>query len=139
MIESDGEILVDYGAAGRFVLNLEMAVGEGQAVERLRRAGHGVDGAANESGKRGSASARRPAWQRDWGRAQIIRDRQRQSAVRCDAQAQVEPVEFKPAHPNIERGRRERIEAEFAAWRRKDRSAGKVAHRQALEPQTHPP
>ncbi len=140
MIESDGEILVDDGALRRFVLDLEMTVGEGQPVERLGGAGHGLSGGADESGKRGSASAgRHRAWQRDWGRARIIGDRERQGAVRRDSHAQVEPIELKPAHPDVEQRRRERIEADFAARRRKDRSARGVAHCQALEAQTHAP
>ena len=140
MIEDDGEIIVDDGALRRFVVDLEMTVGEGQPVERLCGAGHRFDSGADKSGEPGTACARRRrAGQRDRGCARIARDRKRQRAVGGDTQAQVEPVEFKPPHPDVEQRRRERIEANFAARRRKDRSASGVAHRQALEPQTHAP
>ena len=85
------------------------------------------------------APAEHRAGERDRGRARIAGDRKRQRAVGGNAQAQVEPVEFKPPHPDVEHRRCERIEAKFAARRRKDRSAGGVAHRQTFEPQTHAP
>jgi hypothetical protein len=51
----------------------------------------------------------------------------------------VEPVEFEPAHPDVEQRRRKRIEAKLAARRRKHRSASRVTHRETLEAQTHAP
>ena len=140
MIEDDREILIDDGALRRVIVNLEMTVSQGQPVERLCGASHRFDRGADKSGKSSPACARRHrAGKRDRGRARIVGDRKRQRAVGGDAQAQVEPVEFKPPHPDVEHRRRERIETKFAARRRKDRSASGVAHRQAFEPQTHAP
>ena len=77
--------------------------------------------------------------ERDWGRPRIASDSKRKRAIGGNAQAQVEPIEFKPAHPNVEQWRGEQIEANFAAWRRKDRPASGVAHGQALETKPHAP
>ena len=63
---------------------------------------------------------------------------QAKCAVGGDAQPQVEAVEFKPPHPDVKQRRCERIEANLAARRRKDGSAGGVTHRQAREPETQP-
>ena len=140
MIEDDREIVIDDGALRRVIVNLEMTVSQGQPVERLCGASHRFDRGADKSGKSSPACARRHrARKRDRGRARIVGDRKRQRAVGGDAQAQVEPVKFKPPHPDVEHRRRERIETNFAARRRKDRSASGVAHRQALESQAHAP
>ena len=58
MIEDDGEILIDDGALRRLVLDLEMAVSEGQPVERLGGAGHGFGRGADKSGEASTACAR---------------------------------------------------------------------------------
>ena len=141
MIESDGEVVVDDGALRRFVLDLEMAVGERKPIERLGRRRPWF---RRRRGRRRQAPGALPpaegrARQRDWGRARIAGDSKRQRAIGGDAQAQVEPVELKPAHPDVEQRRGKRIEAKFAARRRKDRSAGGVAHGEALEAETHAP
>ena len=84
-------------------------------------------------------SADAAARQRDRGRARIAGDRKRERAVGGDAQAQVEPVEFKPAHPDVHQRQGEGIEAHASARRGKDGVAGGVAHGEALEAQAHAP
>ena len=54
-------------------------------------------------------------------------------------QAQVEPVELKAPHPDVQQRSGERIEANFAARGGENRSARGVAHRQALKSQTYAP
>ena len=140
MIECDGEVVVDDGALRRLVFDFEMAAGERQPVERLGGAGHAFGGGADEGGKPGGVSVRgRRPRQRDRGRARIAGDRKRQRAVAGDAQAQVEPIEFKPAHPDVHQRQGEGIEANASARRGKDGVAGGVAHGEALEAEAHAP
>ncbi len=140
MIECDGEILVDDGPVRRVVLDLEMAVGEAQPVERLCGAGHRLDGGPHDRGESAGAVARSgPRRQGNWGCARIAGDRKRERAVLGDMQAQVEPVELEPAHPDARHRRRERIKAHLAARGEKDRSSAGVSHRETLEAQTDAP
>jgi hypothetical protein len=140
MIECDGEVVVDDGALRRLVFDFEMATGERQPVERLGGAGHAFGRDADEGGKSGGVSVRgRRPGQRDRGRARIAGDRKRERAVAGDAQAKVEPVEFKPAHPDVHQRQGEGIEAHASARRGKDGVAGGVAHGEALEAQAHAP
>ena len=140
MVEHDGEILVDDPALRRIVLDLEIAVGEGQAVERLGGAGHGLGGRADETGDVGRSPALgSPARQRNRSCAGIVGDRKRERPVGGDPQPQVEPVEFETSHLHVEERERERVEANLAAWSRKNGSAGGVAQGEALETQAHAP
>ena len=51
MVEDDGEILIDDGALRRFVVDLEMTVSEGQAVECLGGASHRLDRGSDKGGE----------------------------------------------------------------------------------------
>ena len=145
MIEHDREIVVDDGAMRGVVIDLEMAVGERQAVHGLRGAGHDLGCGPDERGETRNALARRRgalrrgARQGNRRRARIAGDRKRQRAVSRDAQAQVKSIEFQPPDLDLEQRQREGVEAELAARRREDRSAGGVAHGQAREAETHAP
>ena len=131
LVEGDRKIVIDGPPPQRVVGDFEMAVGQADVVQRLARAGHRVNhpkGEQAEVGRGGLSLSLR--WLRGFGRrkfdcrrAGIAGRGDRQHAVLAQAKAQVQAVEFQPMHLDLEGEKRQRVEADPAPGRRKDRPA----------------
>ena len=139
MIEDEVEIRVRHRAMRRIVVDPEAAVGQGQPVDRLGRAGHRLGAGADQRREIEALESLTRVRQGDRRRAVVARDGDRQRAVLGDPEAQGKPVQLKPTDLHLRQKRREGIEGDLARRRRKNRAPGGVADRQAPEPEADAP
>ncbi len=131
-IEGEIQPLVDRRLLAAGGLHRQLAVDDGDMVERLIAAGHRVRDAGDERAEIVGGGGRRRRAERN-GRGFLGARRQRQFAVFADAQGQLQPVEFEAAHPHLQGEQGQAVEADAPAGRVDHQTPRGIADRQAAE------
>ena len=121
------------------VVDLEAAIGKRQPVDRLSRARHRLCAAVNQGGEVEASKAVSAARERDWHGALVARHGDRQRAVGCHPQAQVEAVQLEATNLHLREKQAERVETDLASRRGQHCPPDGVAHGQMAEAQAHAP